>query len=561
MPTIVGSKSGTRPHLELDWTATSQDITNNRTKLNLKLYLKVNYTIKYSARYTGTLQGVTFTSSSGYISKPGRYKIAERDIWVNHNSDGSKTQKLTADYNLNINWSNVYHGKISLSGDAKLATIPRATTISAFSFASSLQLNKANTINYTVSKKHANYRNRVQLRDGSHVIKTWDNQNSNGSSTVGLTAGEVATIMGRMSTVTSKSFTLRIDTRSGHNGGWVGSNTSRTASASINANVKPTATSLTHSQVGNNVSSHYLQSISKIKASFTGTARGGATVTSRSIVVRKVGPSDSQTISNGGTTANPIKSTGTYEIIGTVTDSRKRSATVRTTFTATGYSPPTISSFTVARQGSKPAVVDIHRSGTVTALGSSNKGTITIQKRVFGGNWSNVTTPVVYSGGGYNGSLTDSNILVTNSYEFRLIVKDSFNNSVEALTTISTQQVVLDIFQDTGVGVGKMYERGTLDVGGVAYFEGTVHFLNGIQSQRLPRGTDINNITRTGFYYNPLNNDVKTMKNIPNNEACSLLVEQTAGTKQTWTRYGRNVKDTWIRQYYSGGWGSWQKVI
>ena len=563
MPTIIGSKSGTRPHLELDWSVTSQDVANNRSRVNLKLYLKADYTIRYNARYTGTLYGASFTSSSGYIGSPGRYLLTERNVWINHNSDGTKTERLTADYNLNITWGGVYHGKISLSGNANLGTIPRASELTAFSFNAHLKNGVANRINYTVSRKSGNFRHQIQLRDGNTTIWTWDNQNTNGSNSVTLTAANVNTLLNRMSNTTSKSYTLRVATRSGVNGGWIGSAVSRSATATVHADVKPSVGAVSTSQTGNSITDHTLQGISKVKASFSRSAGYGASITSSSIQVRRVsGGADSQTISgNSGTTKNPVSLHGSYQARGTATDSRGRTTdTGWATFTVTAYNAPRINTFSVARQSGTATNASVTRAGTWTHLNGSNSITIHIQRRVGSGSWSNVGDIITATAGSFSGTITSPGNNVDTSYEFRITIKDRFNNSATATTSISTQQVVFDVYRDIGVGIGKLHERGSMDVAGQAYFNDLVHFDGGIKSQRIPRGANLNDITRTGFYYNNLNADTGTMTNTPNNQAFALLVEETAGVRQTWARYGTSVRDVWVRQYYSGSWGAWTKI-
>lgn len=562
MPTIIGSKSGTRPHLELDWSVNSQDIANNRSSVKLRLFLKVDYAIGYNPSYTGTLYGASFTSSAGYISSPGRYLLTQRDVWINHNSDGTKTQSLTADYNLNITWAGVYHGKITLSGNANLGTIPRASTLSAFSFGAHLKNGVANSISYTVDRKSGNFRHQIELRDGATILWTWDNQNTNGANSIALSESNVNTLLNRMSTSTTKSYTLRVATRSGVGGGWIGSAVSRNATATVHADVKPNLSGLSVTQTGNSITSHTLQNISKITASFTRTAGYGASISSSNIVVKVNGTTtDSQTISsNSGTTAKAISRDGTYEVIGTATDSRGRSNTIRTTFVSTAYSTPTITNFSVARQSVTTTNVDITRAGNWTNLGGGNSITIHIQRRKGSGSWSNVGSIITSTAGSFSGTITSTENSIADSYEFMITIKDRFNNSATATTTVSTQQVVFDVYRDVGVGVGKMYERGSLDVGGQAYFNDLVHFEGGIKSQRVPRGANINNITKTGFYYNDLNADTTTMTNKPSDQAFSLLVEENAGVRQTWSRYGPAVKDVWVRQYYSGTWGAWIKL-
>jgi hypothetical protein len=71
--------------------------------------------------------------------------------------------------------------------------------------------------------------------------------------------------------------------------------------------------------------------------------------------------------------------------------------------------------------------------------------------------------------GTVSGTLVDTDVSVTSSYTYTLTLTDSFGNSASASATVSTDKVVLDIHKNEGVGIGKIHERGALDVGGKVY--------------------------------------------------------------------------------------------
>lgn len=62
---------------------------------------------------------------------------------------------------------------------------------------------------------------------------------------------------------------------------------------------------------------------------------------------------------------------------------------------------------------------------------------------------------------------------VANSYDIRVTLADKLNQTV-VQASISTAKVLLDLNRDIGVGIGKMHERGALDVGGDMYVSGTL---------------------------------------------------------------------------------------
>ena len=75
-----------------------------------------------------------------------------------------------------------------------------------------------------------------------------------------------------------------------------------------------------------------------------------------------------------------------------------------------------------------------------------------------------------------SGSIT-STISVTGmaetiSYDFKMVVEDEFGNTATSVTTVSTAKVLMSYNKDIGVGIGKIHERGALDVSGKLYING-----------------------------------------------------------------------------------------
>ena len=434
-------------------------------------------TVSVNGTQIGQQTGITYSLSTSNRTRTLNTYTSDA---ITHNSDGSKTVNIRVNY---AGQPGVVNTTISQS--LRLTTIPRATTLSAFSFGSSLRDGYSNTIKYTVDKKSSSFRNQIQLRDGSTTVFTWDNQNTDGSNSITLKASEVNTLLNRMSTTTSKSFTLRVATRSGHNGGWVGSAVSMNATATVNSNVAPTASGMSteiHGSGHDNSIGKYVQGITRVTASFDGGAGYGASITSRNITIRRVsGGSDTQTIgAASGTTPRAVNLSGTYEALGTITDSRGRtSPTARTTFTVEAYSSPTINNFTANRNEDAQTLVNISISGRHSHLDGGNRLSYTIQRRQGTGSWVNVSSGATGSSvsATFSRTASSSGNSVTSSYEFRIVAEDQLGGRVELVRSVSTQQVVMDIYQDIGVGIGKMYEPaigGALQVGDDAYFEGDI---------------------------------------------------------------------------------------
>lgn len=556
----------------------SQNIANNTSSISWSLQVRKSFGSGFwgadstASTWAVSIDGTNVSSSSDSYDfrggAPLTKTIASGTRTITHAGDGSKSIAVSGYWKDNVNGL----GSATASSTMALTTIPRASTLSAFSFASHLKNGTKNTINYTVSRKSGNFRHQIQLRDGSTTVFTWDNVSSDGASTQPLTAAEVNTLLTRMPTSTTKTFTLRIATRSGVNGGWVGSAVTRTATGTVHADVKPVLSSMTFGIDGSRIDktiNKYVQGYTKVKASVVRTAGYASSIKQTTMTVQRTDELDTQVISGtSGTTANPLSRSGSYRVVYKATDERGRStSSTSATFAVQVYSPPTISSFTLTRDtGEKATEVTVVASGTFSSIGGSNTATLNIQRRS-GTTWSNVGNNNTSTNGSITRTALSTGNLIASSYEFKARITDLFGGVAEAIDTVSTQQVVMDVYRNQGVAFGKMYEpgkAGPLQVGqGISVFDGGIHvkgptyMAGGIQPVYLGANTDLNNIQDPGFYYCPLDAEARTMKNIPIANAFSLLVERHAGAKQTFTIYRAADATAYVRNFYGGTWGAW----
>lgn len=474
--TIDGTRSGYRPYLRINWNIDQTDIPGNRTRLRLQLYLMHPYNVQYSATKSGKLQGVSFSSTKN-VRGTGNTLLQTRYIWVKHNSDGTKTQNLNASFNIAITFGGSRLNSLSVSGKAVLERIPRKTDLTSASI-TSLQASSSATLSIGRDVKYSGFYHLVTILDGSTWI--WDTGYKSGSPSTSYTvkSSTVDKMLGRMRSVTKKTFRVRIRTYTGSGGsGYIGESI-RNVDVSVHSSVAPSASGIGADILGSGKDDSmgkFVQNISRVYASFSSSATGGAGVSSRSITIRKVGGADSQTISGGsGSTSREVRSSGTYEAIGTIRDTRGRTNSSRMTFTVHSYLPPTISTFSADREPDTPTIVKIERRGSHSNLGGDNRLTISVQKRQGSGSWTNVVSDVSTTSSSFGTTLTSTSNSVTRSYDFRVFIVDEFNNRAEAVITVSTQRVVLDIHKNEGVGIGKIHERGVLDVDGEAYFRGNI---------------------------------------------------------------------------------------
>ena len=550
---------------------TSQNIANNTSNISWNLQVRKTYGSGFwgadgtASTWTVNIDGTNVSSSSSSYDfrggAPLTKTIASGARTITHAGDGSKSIAVSGYWKDNVNGL----GSATASGTMALSTIPRASELTAFSFASHLKNGVANTINYTVSRKSGNFRHQIQLIDGSTTVFTWDNVSSDGASTIALTVTEVNTLLTRMPTSTTKTFTLRIATRGSVNGGWVGSAVSRNATGTVHADVKPALSYADYGISGSRIDktiNKYIQGYTKVTANFNRTAGYGSSIKTSTITVQRTDGLDTQVISGtSGTTANPLSHSGNYRVVYATTDERGRSGSHTSgSFTVTPYSPPVITGFTVKRNDSAPATVNATVTGVFSTVENNNTSTLGIQINI-GNVWTDIGTKSTSNNGSISLNIDIPNQSITSSYNYRAVLSDSLGGRSESLNSVSTQQVVMDVYRDQGVGIGRMYEPvlgGSLQVGGISELTGGMR--GPIVPIRIWGGASINWILDPGFYFCPLTAEAKTIIGVPKPEAFSLLVEGHAGVKQTFTTYRNDIPETWVRNQYEGIWGNWYKA-
>lgn len=459
------------------------DVPNNRSKVRVTGQIYYNggtratnaypqtYTVTVNGSQIGRQTGITYNLASGGTRGLTTYTSG----WINHNSNGAKSVTVRG----HITDGAGDTGAISQS--YALTTIARASTLSSFSMPNHLKPSTKTSFRLGISRKSSSFTHDIQLRDGSTVIASWTGQGT--PSTLSLTTGQTNTLLNRMSSSTSRTMTLRVQTKSGSTN--IGGALTRTATVRVHSSVTPNVSGLSvaiegNSHAKNNVK-RFVQNISRVSGSFTRSATGGASIRSSKLEIRRrSGGSDLQTInSNSGTFPRVVALNGQYQARGTATDSRGRSSNTGwvdlSNFNVLAYSTPQITEFSTNRKTGAETTVDIRRYGTFSGLSGSNVLTIRLQKRASGTTtWTNVVSDVTTTSNTFGATVPSTGNSVASSYEFRLYIVDQFGNSAEQISSVTTQRVVLDIHKNEGVGIGKIRERGVLDVDGETYIRGVL---------------------------------------------------------------------------------------
>lgn len=485
------------PWLQLYWTRTDIDEANNRSKLRLTLTLYSDRSLYFSSSKSGNLEGSSFTHTSGF-SGTGSKTLRTLDIWVNHASDGSGSVTLNGTFDLDVSWSGNWIGTMSVSGTAYLDAIPRASDFTAFTLSNpTLNYNTSTTINYTLGRKSSAFSHEMTLKYGSKTIASWTDS-STGSRTRTLTAAEANSILYAMPAHVSGSLRLYMQTKSGSTN--IGDEKYIIETVSVNSSMVPTATGLTYYITGtgrDKTINKYVQNFSKVTASFNANNAYGANIVETKITVKRNSDgADSQTIADtSGTLGRPIALSGTYKIEAYVKDSRGRSATTSSTFTVEAYSPPKITSMKASRGSIVTTTVAIPMTFSWSPLGTSNPANVTL----IGVDNNDVATTIwtlsAQTSGAVNTTQNATAQADSKSYRYTLTVTDSFGNVAQSWSFVGTSFMEMTVKRGFGIGVGKIHERGALDVNGDIYAVGRMRIGNyNLINEDLtnPRGLELN---------------------------------------------------------------------
>ena len=451
---------------EIRWRSTKND-TNNNSSVTAELWF-VRVNTAYISNNAYFLPRITINGNEAYPPngtyapfdmRKGTHKVWQRTVTVAHNADGAKSITIAAGGITGL--SNL--GNVSVSGTAKLDTIPRASSISSIS---GDQIGGSVTVN--ISRASSSFTHRVGYYDT-------DGQRRSAIIDAG-TSGTFTIPIDRCSLLpnaTSGTAKIIVDTYSG--GTKIGS-TSKNHTMYVPSSVVPSISHLTATEIDGTVkalnlgANNFVQNKSTIGLTAAATSPHGGTI--RDYTFSYNGTSQGGTVGRNFAAGNV---NGAKEVKVVVTDSRGRKAEKKFNVNVIAYSPPKINKFNVYRANDSTSVkADV--SYTITDIASKG-GTWYIDK-LAGSTWTmtnsgtttSTYTATVTLAGTYDGA---------KSHSFRTNLHDAFGKGATANGTVGTNKVALDLFKDVGIGVGKTYERGTLDVGGNTYINGNLYLDGG----------------------------------------------------------------------------------
>ena len=445
----------------------SQNITANTSTVNWRMTVS-----RTGAYYTHNKQGdstlsLNLDGQNVHYSYPTwetsgeEYTLASGSSTISHNADGTKTLSISCTFNPN----NGLHGTITVSASLSLTTIPRSSSVSV----SPGVIGSSVTIN--INRQSSSFKHTVRYDWAGKSGTIASNVDTSTSWTIPLDfANDIPNSA-------SGTGTIYVDTYSGST---KTGTQSTTLTASVPANVKPTFTGISLSDLNGAAQNlipkadTFIQVISNIKVAFNGAVGSyGSFITGYYAEI--VGKNQS-TSSNGGS-LGIMNYHGTIKIRARVSDSRGRwSDTREASVTVLEYFAPALS-FSIARTGSTSSTLTVTRNAKIAPLtvSGSQKNTMTLTFKVARlgtnafavdngqatGAWSSISS-LVNSRANLSG-----NYLANQSWVVIGTLEDKFTSS-SFMVGVATELVVLS-YDRSGVGINKIRERGALDVKGDIY--------------------------------------------------------------------------------------------
>ena len=459
--TINGSCDNRRYILTCEWTSTP-NTSANTSSITAKVYLNGNGYTTSSSYWSCIINGTTVTSNKS-ADIGGRTLLGTRTWTVNHNDDGTASVGISFSYSNGLNSSGTYTTKTgSGSATVRLDTIARGSSISLSRSSATIG---SDSITVNITRNSSAYKHKVKLILGDTTYLLAENVDTSYTFTPSMS------YCNKITTATSGTATVKVETLTGTNGSWI-ADTTKTLTLNVPSNVVP---SVGISVVANNQTNGV--SVAG-KTTFTVkpvNANGsyGSTITSYSITGGNL-----NSVSPNGAITDTLNA-GDYTFVVKVTDSRGRTAEASKVETVHAYSSPTISAraFRCNKDGTESSsgvYIAVNFSWEITNLANNNSNAKQYFIQYKTSSASSYTTSVDWTNlSSYSGSMTkvlSQTFSTTSSYNVQLKVKDSFGTTTSTLS-VSTISALLNI-ERNGVGVGKIHENGALDVAGTIYMNG-----------------------------------------------------------------------------------------
>lgn len=533
--------------LKFSWEIESQSIVNNTSTVKWKMQLIATSDGRIdssaSKEWSVTVNGTKYSGTNKItIGNNKTITLASGSTTITHNTNGTKTFSYSFSQQFGITFSGSSIGTKSGSGSGTLTTIARKSSLSA----SNGTLGTAQTL--TVSRHNSAFTHTITYVCGSSAgtIATKSNSTS-------ISWTPPLTLASQNTTGTSVSIVFTITTYSG--GTSIGTNT-KTITCAIPSSVKPTVSlTVTDANGHKDTFGSYIQGKSKFSVKVTASGSNGSTIKQYKTTA------DGKTYTAASFTTSVIASSGTLTISVTVTDSRGRTATARTSASVLPYSAPKITALTVKRcdangnSNTSGAYLSVTFSSDITTLNNKNAAAYSLQYKK--ASESAYTTTKLT---GYAGQYKVANGAAifaadTSSYNIILTATDAFGSVGKTATGASIFKTWSCFRSGLGIAFGKIAElEGVFDVGFKA------RFMGGFMHPVLVKNTDLNDV-KTSNTYVGANVTSNTYGNCPITSGTFTLEVFGSGEsgqiKQRLSNCSKTDSRTFERFFFENSWGEW----
>lgn len=451
----------------------SQNVSGNTSYVGADLFIRKN---SYSPTWSNNASSFTFWIAGGQVAgwnftydfrNSDALHLAHVETTVYHNADGTRSFMLDSYANVSLMGYTEVHDPIYLP------TIPRASYAS-FNGPDMHSLVFGQPVLIATNRASTSFTHDIDYYFGNASGRALTGVADSGTWNVPLSLmteiPDATTYVGRVRTHT-------------YNGGTFIGWTESLMRINVPATIIPTwttAPTIVENTAGLAAiigTGKYLQGVSTLKGTITGAAGVyGSTITSQTH------SAGSETVSGAvGTFTQPISVSGSaVPVTQTITDSRGRTKSQVTNIEVLPYSRPIISNLTAERANASNAPdpsgsrLKLNIFGVVQSIiNSTQRNRLTLKvytKLRSSSTWSAATNIVVDSTTlTYNtAAYLVGPYLPSNAYDIKVELVDKFNTTT-AQTTIGTGE----IFQHwaAGLGVGKYWENGMIDVYGDVYLK------------------------------------------------------------------------------------------
>ena len=456
-----GSKASFYAYLRMEVWENSKNIAGNYTNMGYKLSLVSSNGWPYASggSYPWSIKDNGVVKASGTISTytvpaGGTFQIATGNFNVTHNADGAKWSDFYGEFTSSA------HGYIDVYGGMSLVTIPRASTPTL----SASTVNYGDSVTINTNRLSTNFTHNMWASFSGEAVTIGNAYTTSTTWTVPLT------MMNKIPNATSSFCTIYVDTYSGAT--FIGTKTI-VLNTIVPSTIVPTISTKTHTEAVAGLFENigeYVQRLSKIKATLSGTGSYGSTITGYEITI------DGKTYGGSDVTSDVITSSGSSTITYKITDSRGRTATGTNAITILTYAQPNLTSFSVVRKVGATTTLQVNRSGTFSHLTAKNQATMVIYTKLkTTTDWGTAKSTITSTTGTISETIELTGHSDALSYDIKVVFYDEFTSANPSTATLSVSTVTVPMsWSKTGIGAGKVWERGALDVGGDAFISGNL---------------------------------------------------------------------------------------